>query len=186
MPRKKRLGTRHGKKKMRASYTDADKRQAVIEYWVTGTIRGAAKALGMPHETLAEWRRKEWWHDMTQEVRDDVEDRIEADLVEILTLSTTRVKDGLREGDEKLVWDKEKQKHVKIKVLPTAKEAAVITGISFDKRRLSMNMPTSISAQSGEKQMAALMSQFQKLAQDHESYVEKKVNAIEGESEDVS
>ena len=181
MPRKKQIGKRRGIKKVNKSYSDQDKRQAVISYMVHGTLRAASEDVGMPFETLRDWKKTEWWLDMVHQCRDDVEDKIEADLVEILTLSATRVKNSLTEGDEKLVWDAIKKKHNKIRVLPTGKEAAVMMGVSYDKRRLTLNMPTAIRDQGGGQAMQNLMQQFQKLAQENAAIKVKKINSIEGE-----
>ena len=144
----------------------------------------AAEALGMPRETLQQWTKQEWWQDVTQEVRAEVEDRMEADLVEIMELSMNRVKDGLREGDEKLVWDQMKKKHVKHKVLPSAKDSAVIGAIAFDKRRLALNMPTAIREDGGSKAMEKLMQSFVDLSQKHDAEKIKKVNSLEGDVSD--
>jgi hypothetical protein len=180
MPRKKVLGKKKGVSKKK-TYSKQDKKKACIMYWTKGTVKGAAKELGMPRETLRTWMGQEWWADITLEVRDAVEDQLEVDLVEVLTLSMDRIKDSLTEGDEKLVWNPVLKEHVKERVMPTGIQASTMMGISYDKRRIGQNMPTSITEQSGGKQMQQLMENFQKLAQENAQIKVKKINSIEGE-----
>ena len=183
MPRKKVLGKKKGVSKKK-TYSMQDKKKACIMYWTRGTVKGAAKELGMSRETLRGWMKQEWWTDMTLEVRDAVEDQLEVDLCDFLTLSADRVKDSLTKGDEKLVWNPSTKEHVKKRVMPTGIQAATIFGISYDKRRIGQNMPTSITEQGGGKQMQVLMEKFQELARENAVIKVKKVNSIEGELDD--
>ena len=183
MPRKKVLGKKNGKS-IRQTYTTQNKEQACITYWVTGTVKGAARQLGMPRETLRQWMQTEWWADMTHNVREAVDDKLEVELVKTLELSMSRVQDSLTKGDEKLVWNPITKKHVRELVKPTGVQAATMYGISSDKYRLGRNLPTSISEQGGTKQMQTLMETFQKLAQENAAIRVKKINSIEGELDD--
>jgi len=184
VPRKKILGKKKGVSK-RQTYTTQNKEQACITYWVTGTVKGAARQLGMPRETLRQWMQTEWWADMTHTVRDAVDDKLEVELVKTLELSMQRVQDSLTVGDEKLVWNPITKKHVRERVKPTGVQAATMYGISSDKYRLGRNMPTSITDQGGGQAMLDLMKTFQDLSRKHESERIKKVNSIDSTSEEV-
>ncbi len=173
--RKKRVKSRR--------YTDLDKRQAVIEFTIVGTTLGTAKNLGMPRDTLRAWMKSDWWFELLQEARDDIDDRMEAEQAHIIRLAHKRVIQGLTEGDEKLVVDHKTKEHVIKHVLPSTQQAAVVGAIFTDKRRQKLNLPTSVTSTTGG--MEALAEQFRQLARDHESYQEKRINSIKGESEEV-
>ncbi len=183
MPRKKLLGKKNGKS-IRQTYTTQNKEQACITYWVTGTVKGAAKEIGMPRETLRTWMGTEWWADMTHTVREAVDDKLEVELVKTLELSMSRVQDSLTKGDEKLVWNPVTKKHVRERVKPTGLQAATMYGISSDKYRLGRNLPNTITDQGGGQDLLDLMVKFQNLSKQHDAEMIKKVNSIKGELDD--
>ena len=171
MPRKK--------KRRNTFYTDEEKRQAAIEYQVTGLYTKTAENLGIPYYTLQEWAKHDWWHELRESVRRETDDRIEAELAEVVALAHGRIKESLIDGDEKVAVNS-KGEITRYKVKPTGKEAATIAGIAFDKRRLTLNMPTAIRSDSAK--MTDLAEQFRQLA---DSFEEKKIGSIQGECEEV-
>lgn len=176
MPRKK-----VAKKKKRRNYSDRFKEQTIVAYHAIGFMRETARQRGIPVPTLQTWMKTDWWHEGLEQVRMLAEDRIESELDKIIELAHGRVIDSLTEGDEKLVVDPLSKLHVKKKVMPSGKDAAVMAAVAFDKRQITLNKPTSITA-SSDKQIQSLISDFRKLSQ---SYNEKKVNSIEAEYEEV-
>ena len=164
-------------------YTDLERRQGVIEYMIVGSIRQAAKNLGFNRDTMQKWKQTEWWQELVQEARDDIDDRMEMEQAQIIRMAHARVIDSLEAGDEKLVVDPISKKHVIKRVKPTGKEAMVMAAISTDKRRTKLNQPTSISANIGN--MEELAAQFRKIAQDHDGYI-KKEGAIKVVSEEIN
>ena len=172
MPRKK-------KKKVR-SYSDEERRAVVIEYGVTGNMLHTARNLDMNRDTIKNWPQTAWWAEMVEENKLAISDRIEADLNRILELAHGRVVDSLTVGDEKLFYNARLDKIVREKVLPDGKAAATIGGITFDKLRLLKNEPTSIRSDSSN--MQKLMQEFRTLS---DSYEEKRITSIEGESKEI-
>ena len=147
----------------RSKYTDDQRRQAVVEYCVNGLMTKVSESTGIPETTLATWKNKTvWWDDLVVSVRSEINDRILANNLEIATKAGERVLDSLEYGDEKLVWDKNKNEYVKILVKPTGKDASVMGGISQDKARVQLNLPTSITGKSTS--IADLAKEFNKLA----------------------
>ena len=94
--------------------------------------------------------------------------------MEIATKAGERVLDSLENGDEKLVWDKNKNEYVKIRVKPTGKDASVMGGISQDKARVQLNLPTSIQGKSTD--MQALAEEFQRLSRGYRKDQERVVS----------
>ena len=165
-----------------SKYTDEDRRQAVIGYCVLGNMAHVSWDIDIPKSTLYAWKKSDWWLEETVKVRQEIGDQILAQNMQIATKAGERVLDSLVNGDEKLVWDKTKCNYVIKRVKPSGKDAAVMGGISQDKARVAMNMPTSITGQSQDYQ--ALAKQFKELS---EQWDEKQVNvvAVQEKSEEI-
>jgi len=130
----------------RSKYSDDKRRQAVVEYCVSGLMTKVSESTGIPATTLATWKNKTvWWDDLVVSVRSEINEAILAQNMEIAQKAGERMLDSLENGDEKLVWDKNKNEYVKILVKPTGKDASVMGGISQDKARVQLNLPTSIT-----------------------------------------
>jgi len=158
----------------RRTYTTEEKHAAVVMYYVEGNFESAARKLNMSGRTLSSWATKDWWLDIADQVAKECEDKIRANYDKIIELSQGEVIDRLEKGDT----------HVRpngeiLRVPIKAKDAAVISAVSYDKRRISLNLPTSISGNVGTtKQLESLAKQFVDIAQKFE---EKNVNTMEGE-----
>ena len=160
-----------------SKYSDEDRRRAVIEYCVHGVMSKVSKLTGIPEQTLSTWKNDtSWWGELVVEARSEINEHILAQNLEIATKAGERVLDSLENGDEKLIWDKDKGKHVIKRVKPSGKDCAVIGGISQDKARVQLNLPTSITGQTID--MAAVNRQFQELSRQS-----RQINSIPGESE---
>jgi hypothetical protein len=143
--------------------------------------RRAPQYGGDVQESPRSLRHSDWWQGLIDEVRQEINDQILSQNLQIATEAGKRVLDSLENGDEKLVWDKSKDAHVIKRVKISGKDAAVIGGISQDKARLQLNLPTSITAKSSD--ITALAEQFRKLSS---TYEERRINSIPGESEEVT
>ena len=146
-----------------SKYSDADRRMAVVEFCTNGVMTRVSDTTGIPNTTLTHWKNKsDWWDDLVAQVRNEIGEQILAQNLEIASKAGERVLDSLKNGDEKLIWDKDKAKHVIKRVKPSAKDCAVIGGISQDKARVQLNLPTAITG--GTTDMSELARQFQEIA----------------------
>jgi len=135
-----------------SKYTDEDRRMAVVEYCVDGLMTKVSKTTGIPETTLSYWKNKSgWWDEVVVEVRSEINEQILSQNMKIATKAGERVLDSLENGDEKLVWDKEKKEHVIKRVKPSAYHSMLVSGISQDKARIQQNLPTSISSNQDTK-----------------------------------
>ncbi|MCH9025492.1 MAG: hypothetical protein IIA05_00045 [Proteobacteria bacterium] len=168
-----------------SKYTNQQRREAVIEYGIHGNMTKVAEVTGIPDATLSNWKRHtDWWDTMLGEVRNEINDRILPQNLKIAEKANERILDSLRNGDEKLVWDKAKNDYVIKRVKPTGKDASVMGGIAQDKARVQMNLPTSITDnRSTEEAIKALAKVFTDLSDKHkaEQLNEKQASAIPGE-----
>ncbi len=160
----------------RSKYTDEDRRRAVIEYHVSGLMTKVSDVTGIPETTLATWKNKtDWWDDLVVTVRSEINEVILAQNLQIATKAGERVLDSLENGDEKLVWDKDKGEHVIKCVKPSGKDSMVISGISQDKARVQLNLPTQIHAQGADVQIKSFIDEFREISN---SFKEKQVRVV--------
>ncbi len=160
----------------RSKYTDEDRRRAVVEYCVSGNMLKVSKVTGIPDTTLATWKNKSpWWDDEVATVRDEISEQILAQNLQIATKAGERVLDALENGDEKLIWDKNKNKHIIKRVNPSGKDSMVISGIAKDKAARGMGLPTQIHAQAADAQIKAFVEEFREAAR---SFKEKQARVI--------
>ncbi len=166
-----------------SKYSNKDRRRAVIEYCVHGVMSKVSEITDIPDTTLAYWKNKSpWWDEMVAEVRDEINEQILAQNLEIATKAGERVLDSLENGDEKLVWDKNKNEYVIKHVKPSGKDSMVISGISQDKARVQLNLPTSIlSSPSSDAQLKAVMDKCFALGSEV-----KQVNSIPGKCAEIT
>jgi len=159
-----------------SKYTDEQRRQAVVEYCIKGNDQAVSDVTNISRQTINTWRlHSDWWDELVDEVRQEINEQILAQNMEIATKAGERVLDSLENGDEKLVWDKDKGEHVIKRVKPSGKDSMVISGISQDKARVQLNLPTQIQAQAADAQIQSFIKEFREISQ---SYKEKQVKVV--------
>ena len=146
-----------------SKYSNQQRIEAAVYYLVHGSLTKTAKACGIPLTTLYDWKQSEWWPELCEQVRSEKESEFQAGFSRIVQAAIGEIEDRLEKGDVKLVKTKDgyEQKMVPI----SAKDATVIAGISYDKLRLSLNLPTSIS--SSQKSLSELSQEFQEIAKNY-------------------
>ncbi len=163
------------KAKSASLYTNRkDRRRVVIEYYIKGNDQAVADITGISRQTINTWRlHSDWWDELLGEVRHEIDDQILGQNLQIAIKSGEGVLDSLENGDEKLVWDKEKKEHVIKRMKPSAYHSMLVSGISQDKARVQLNLPTSITAKAEDYQ--ALAKQFKELS---ETWGEKQLDVV--------
>ena len=160
----------------RSKYSDEDRRRVVVEYCIKGNDKAVAKSTGISRQTVNTWRlHSEWWDRLVDTVRQEINEQILAQNMEIATKAGERVLDCLENGDEKLVWDKEKGEHVIKRVKPGVYHSMLVSGISQDKARVQLNLPTQIHAQSVDAQIEAAKNELIEAAR---SFKERQARVI--------
>ena len=156
-----------------SKYTDEDRRRAVVEYCVLGNTKKVAKTTGIPRTTINDWKKTDWWDEEIVKVRHEIDDQILGQNLQIATKAGENVLDSLENGDEKLVWDKDKKEHVIKRVKPGAYQSMLVSGISQDKARVQLNLPTLITQTSSG--LDAMVKKFEKIA---DSYNERQARVV--------
>ncbi len=92
------------------------------------------------------------------EARNEKEDEHHAAFSRIIDKATKRAEDALEHGETKLVKTKDGYEE---RLVPVgAKDALMIAAISYDKKRLSENLPTSITQSEGSKGIQAKLEEL--------------------------
>ncbi len=152
-----------------SKYSNEQRIEAVVNYMVHGTLTKASEACSIPLTTLHDWKQTEWWEQLTEEVRNEKEDEFRAAFTRIIDAANKRVEEALEKGEAKLVKTKDGYEERRVPV--GAKDATMIAAISYDKLRLSMNLPTSISQSSGNSGIQAKLEELSRKLEKREASV---------------
>ena len=145
-----------------SKYTDEQRKQAAVQYAITGLLTAVSKDTGIPETTLSAWMRSEWAHELIAEVRSEKQNEHIALYHELTTKSLKKAEKGI---------SKLKAKGLKAGDI----KALVITGAAAtDKARLLLNQPTSISGKS--EGIPELIEIFRKVSQENKAFNESVVS----------
>lgn len=131
-----------------------------------------AAATGIPLETIRDWRTREWYKDLVDEIQREEDHALDGKLSKLIDKSTEVILDRLERGD--FMFD---PKSGDFKRRPVyMKDAAKVTTEIINRRNLLRGKPTSISSKEaiGDR-LAKLAEQFSALTKAREEKV------VEGE-----
>ncbi len=158
-----------------SKYTDEDRRRAVVEYYVKGNMAKVSEGTGIPKSTLCEWKKSEWWVEVTGQVRTEKGEELDANLTKLIDSAFDQAQDRVDNGDYRVNKDGELFR------VPMGGRDLVIAGATvYDKQRLHRNEPTSIKGDT--QSMAELAEEFRKMSRENTI---RQVNSIDGECETV-
>ena len=172
-------------------YTDEQRINAAVLYAHQGSFSQVSRDTGVPRKTITDWSKLELWDEAVAKARHQISDKILAQNLANAISAGDELSDRIENGDQKLLKVKRTIKHddgsveisedYELRAEPMkGRDLAVVTGITQDKARVQMNLPTSIQGKSTD--MAALANEFRKLSQ---QWDEKKINSIPGDCEEV-
>lgn len=144
-----------------SKYTPADKIAAVTAYMVTGNTKKATKYCGVPSSTIDQWKKTEWWATLTQQVKKEKNDELDAQLTAILHMALDETIDRLENGDT--YHNTRTGESYKMPI--NSKVLVSITDRLFDKRQLLRGDVTSRSEKvSTDQKLAKLKQQFEQFS----------------------
>lgn len=145
-----------------SKYTPEQKVNAAMAYVLTGTIKATAKKIGMPQQTLNEWKLKAtWWDDTVAECRKRKQDELDARYTVLIHEIIEQVQDRVINGDTKVSRD-----GVITKIPMTGKDLVITMAVTFDKRQLLRGEATSRVEKVSEKdRIDRLADSFKEMAQ---------------------
>ena len=115
----------------------------------------------VPVETMYNWRRKPWWPKLMAEVRKAKKDEFDALTTQAIHKGLGAIIDRLDNGE----YTGKRDENGELERVPVKmKDAAVVTGIVYDKRALSRGDPTSkVERTSPEDSLKKLADAFTKM-----------------------
>lgn len=143
-----------------SQYTDEDRREAASHYVLLGNAKKVSEITNIPNTTLHDWTKTDWWQGLTESIRKEKSDEIDASITNILDASTEQLLDRIKHGDEVSV---DKEGNV-LKLAMKGRDLATVFGITFDKRQIIRNLPTSIKAESTDSRLNMLADKVRELA----------------------
>ena len=117
-----------------SKYTDSQRKDAAVQYAITGLMSKVSTDLDIPESTLCQWKNNsDWWDKLVEEVRSEKAD-------EHIALYHSLTKKALAKADGAIDKLKGDLSASDIKAL------VVTAATATDKTRLLLNQPTSIRA----------------------------------------
>jgi hypothetical protein len=160
----------------RGYYSDKEKMNAVCVFAVSGNSRRTAELTKIPEATIRAWKMTEWWHEIANRILVEQDEELDTKLTALVDKAVGQVNDRLDNGN--WIYNTKLDKFVRKPV--DAKELAIVTAISIDKRQLLRGQPTSrVEKVSQDERLLKLAEQFKQFAQ------AKEVRQIEEEIVDL-
>ena len=160
------------------NYTELQKREAIAFFVTLGSMKGAAEASGIPRTTLIGWRKNNsgWWERVASEVRAQEEDKYRARYSQIVDEATSAILDRIRHGDTRA-----NSKGELYRIPVSARDLIIVGGTAQDKLRVSLGLPTIISAKAEQNSTKNKLEDLKKAVSGNSADV---VVGIEGNSEE--
>jgi hypothetical protein len=146
-----------------SQYDNQQRIEAAVYFMVHGSLTKTAKACGIPLTTLHDWKESEWWPELTDQIRSEKESEFQAGFSRIVQAAIGEIEDRLEHGDVRLVKSKDGYEQRRVPI--SAKDATMVAAIAYDKLRLSLNLPTTIS--SSQKSLTELSEEFRNIAKNY-------------------
>ncbi len=111
---------------------------ACAAYMVEGDSKRVSRLTGVPARTIRDWTKQEWWNEIMEELRARYQELLDAKLTAIMDMAVSAVLNRLENGDEVL----DRDSGTVTRRMVSAKEAAIIFAVFFDKRAMLRGQPT--------------------------------------------
>ena len=173
----------------RNHYSDKEKMNAVCVFAVSGNSRRVAELTKIPEATIRLWKTTEWWNEILTRIHVEEDEELDSSLTKLVTKAVTAVNERLDEGD--WVYNPKMDKLIRKPV--NARDLAIVTAITIDKRQLLRGQPTArIEKVSQDERLNKLALQFKQftlakdITQETEVLIENEVEEEEVEEEELS
>ena len=163
-------------------WADEMKIKAVTVYQATGSLKETAAILGIPVNTIYQWKeRAGWWDEVTQELHESENIKSSNKIKGVVDRALDVLEDRVKNGD--LAFD---SKTGKIKRIPLkAKDLATISNTMIDRREI---LKRSVPKVTKEQDKASLEGKLDKLAEAFIKFASGKAKeqTYKGEYQDVT
>jgi transposase-like protein len=163
------------KHKAGTAWNENDKRRALAVYKSLGSMVKTTEITGIPDQTLRFWMKQEWWKEGLLQLKAEDSAELEDAATSIAKMGGDIVKERLQHGDFVLNKDGEL-----IRKPVGARDAAVITAIAIDKRKVLQEEPIREQQLGSTERLLKLVEQFARFASSKEiKGVVKEIDIIE-------
>jgi hypothetical protein len=147
------------KHKAKTAWLDSDKRRAVSVYKSVGSMVKTTEITGIPDQTLRFWMKQDWWNEWLRQIKAEDTAILEDAATDIAKLGGDVVRERLKNGD--FILNKEGEL---IRKPVSARDAAIITAVSIDKRKLLQEEPIREQQLNSAERLLSLVEQFTRFA----------------------
>lgn len=160
-------------------YNKDDVIRAAKAYLATGTWNAASKHTGIPVDTIKTWGRKDYWPIILEDINYLKNIETDRQLSQLMEKALSESLDRLEKGDTVIVKGELVRKPV------SARDAALIAAIAYDKRALHRGDPTRIEEKnfSIDDRLVELKDTFDALAKRNEEKVVAEVKKGEAHNQ---
>jgi hypothetical protein len=139
-----------------------DKRLEVVSrFLLLGNLRVVSEQTKIAYETLAEWKKSEWWPELVDQIKRTTKSKRNNSITKIIEQSIDTVQDRLDNGD--FVFDQKTGQIIRKPV--SARDATYISEAMMRRQDiLETQMEHSHSEDTREEQLVKLAQEFQKWA----------------------
>jgi hypothetical protein len=131
--------------------------EVVCCFAVCGNSKQAAEITKVPEATIRTWKQTEWWNEIVSRIHAEEDEELDTKLTKLLNKAVEHVNDRLDSGD--WVYNAKLDKLIRKPI--NAKDAAIVTAITIDKRQLLRGQPTSrVEKVSSNERLKSLAEQF--------------------------
>lgn len=149
------------KNKRHGWYSDAKKMEVACTFAVSGNSARVSELCKVPEGTIRAWKQTEWWHEIMSRIHQEQNEELDAKLTKLVDKAVDQINDRLESGD--YVYNAKEDKLVRKPV--NAKDIAIVTAITLDKRQLLRGEPTSrVEKVSENEKLSRLAAEFRKFA----------------------
>lgn len=154
-----RIHTDRRKSAVGKHWSAKDRVRAVAAYLVAGNMARVSEQTGIPLGTLNFWKTQPWWFEQIERIRQAEDQELDSTFTKIVKKTQEVILDRLENGD--FVQDKD---GILIRKPVAMRDAAIVNGISMEKRKLIRETPTVAEAkESMQDRLKKLEEQFTKM-----------------------
>lgn len=144
-------------KEPRSNYSLEQQHEVAATYLSTGSGQKTSQLTNVPESTIRTWAKSDWWVATLARLRAEYSEELEARISTALFKSLDQIDERLNNGDVTVTKLGDIVRHP-----IRARDLSIMASILFDKRQITRNQPTSITA--SDSRLQSLAAKLESLA----------------------
>lgn len=157
-------------------WPDKDKIALVQQWLKTGNLAGSCKKVKVPYNTALEWKRSEWWKELAEKYREEMDVRLSSQIDDIVDMTMEQLVERIRDGE--YILDSKSGEVIRIPA--KSRDLATITKLLTDRQDILIKRK-----KAENHDTATIKDKLSDLANHFASFVKqtntKKPEVIEGD-----